>query len=232
MDVRISDTGEILVRGGNVFTGYYDDPEASAQALRDGWLHTGDAGHIEDDGQLVVLGRVSEVVHTRGGARFIPTFIENQLKFSPYIKDVCVLGDGRDWLAALVAIDWQAVGQWAQERGVAYTSFAELSQHSGVYDLIAGLVSAVNRRLPETTQIRRFVNLHKEFDPDDGEVTRTRKLRRGVIAEHYRDIIDAVYAGRDAVESQAQITYESGASGVLERRLAIRDVARAPGAVP
>ncbi len=227
MEVHISDTGEILVRGGNVFEGYYDDPAATAQALQGGWLHTGDAGHLEDDGQLVVLGRVSEVVHTQSGARFIPTFIENQLKFSPYVKDVCVLGDARDWLAALVAIDWEAVGHWAQECGVAYTSFADLSQQSGVYDLIAGLMSAVNAKLPEATQIRRFVNLHKEFDPDDGEVTRTRKLRRGVIADHYRDIIDAIYAGRDAVQSQARITYETGESGVLERQLAIRDVPRA-----
>ncbi|MCC6611012.1 MAG: AMP-binding protein [Burkholderiales bacterium] len=224
MEIRISDSGEILVRGGNVFDGYFNDPEASAETLRDGWLHTGDAGHIEDDGQLVVLGRVSEIVHTRAGARFIPTFIENQLKFSPYVKDVCVLGDGREHLAALVAIDWEAAGHWAQERGIAYTSFADLSQQPRVYDLIEGLMAAVNGKLPEATQIRRFVNLHKEFDPDDGEVTRTRKLRRGVIAEHYRDIIDAIYAGRDAVESQAQITYETGESGVLKRHLAIRDV--------
>lgn len=227
MQVRISDSGEILVRGGNVFDGYFDDDAASAEALQDGWLHTGDAGHLEDDGQLVVLGRVSEVVYTTGGARFIPTFIENQLKFSPYIKDVCVLGDGRDWLAALVAIDWDAVGHWAQERGVAYTSFADLSQQPPVYQLIAGLMRTVNAKLPAPTQIRRFVNLHKEFDPDDGEVTRTRKLRRGVIAEHYGEIIDAIYDGRQSIEARAQITYETGESGELRRELAICDVGAA-----
>lgn len=234
MELRISDSGEILVRGGNVFDGYFDDPAASAEALQDGWLHTGDAGHLEADGQLVVLGRVSEVVHTRTGQRFIPTFIENQLKFSPYVKDVCVLGAGRDWLAALVAIDWDAVGHWAQEQGVAYTSFADLSQQPRVYDLIAALITGVNARLPEGTRIRRFVNLHKEFDPDDGEVTRTRKLRRSVIDEHYRDIIDAVYAGAASVQAQAQIVYETGESGVLSRELAIRAVdapaTRAPAA--
>jgi len=171
-----------------------------------------------------VLGRVSEVVYTNARQRFIPTFIENQLKFSPYIKDVCVLGDGRDYLAAMVAIDWDAVGHWAQEHGVAYTSFAELSQQTGVYDLMAQLFASVNAKLPEGTRIRRFVNLHKEFDPDDGEVTRTRKLRRGVIAEHYADIIEAIYAGKDEVESIAQITYETGESGVLKRHLKIRDV--------
>ncbi|MFD2377985.1 AMP-dependent synthetase/ligase [Ottowia pentelensis] len=228
IEIKISDSGEILVRGGNVFDGYFDDLAATAEALQDGWLHTGDAGYLEDDGQLVVLGRVSEVVYTSARQRFIPTFIENQLKFSPYIKDICVLGDGREHLAALVAIDWEAVGHWAQEHGVAYTSFSDLSQQPGVYDLMAELFATVNARLPEGTRIRRFVNLHKEFDPDDGEVTRTRKLRRGVIAEHYADIIEAIYAGRDRIESVAQITYETGESGVLRRLLAIRDVPAAP----
>ncbi len=223
VEVRVDDSGEILVRGGNVFDGYYQNPEETAKVLQDGWLHTGDAGHIEDDGQLVVLGRVSEIVHTAGGERFIPTYIENHLKFSHYIKDVCVIGAGREYLSALVAIDWDAVGHWAQERGVAYTSFAELSQKSEVYDLIGSVIGHVNTLLPENVRIRRYVNLHKEFDPDDGEVTRTRKLRRGVIEDHYRDIIDAVYAGRDAVDSEAQITYETGASGVLKRHLVIRD---------
>jgi len=224
IDLKISDSGEILVRGGNVFDGYFDDDAATAESLQEGWLHTGDAGYLEDDGQLVVLGRVSEVVYTNARQRFIPTFIENQLKFSHYIKDVCVLGDGRDYLAAMVAIDWDAVGHWAQEHGVAYTSFAELSQQTGVYDLMAQLFASVNAKLPEGTRIRRFVNLHKEFDPDDGEVTRTRKLRRGVIAEHYADIIEAIYAGKDEGESIAQITYETGESGVLKRHLKIRDV--------
>ncbi|MER1967459.1 AMP-binding protein [Castellaniella sp. GW247-6E4] len=224
MELRISEAGEILVRGGNVFDGYYRNPDATAEVLRDGWLHTGDAGHVEDDGQLVVLGRVSEVVHTRGGERFIPTYIENHLKFSQYVKDVCVIGAGREHLSALVAIDWDAVGHWAQENGVAYTSFADLSQKPQIYDLIESVITHVNTTLPDAVRIRRFVNLHKEFDPDDGEVTRTRKLRRGVIDEHYRDIIDAVYEGRDAIDSEAQITYETGASGVLKRHLAIRDV--------
>jgi long-chain acyl-CoA synthetase len=227
VEVRISDDGEILVRGGNVFDGYYNDAQATAQALRDGWLHTGDAGYLEEDGQLVVLGRVSEVVHTRTKERFIPTYIENRLKFSQYIKDACVLGAGRDWLAALVVIDWEAVGHWAQERGIPYTSFADLSQQPPVCDLVGGVVADVNAKLPEGTRIRRFVNLHKEFDPDDGEVTRTRKLRRNVIDDHYGAIIEAIYDGRDAIEFEARITYETGASGVLKRVLAIRDVAPA-----
>lgn len=224
VEIRISDDGEILVRGDNVFDGYYNRPDATAESLQDGWLYTGDAGHIEDDGQLVVLGRVSEVVYTSQGERFIPTYIENQVKFSQYIKDICVLGEGRDYLTALAAIDISAVGHWAQENGVTYTSFAELSQKPEVLDLIGDLIRHTNAKLPEGLQIRRFVNLHKEFDPDDGEVTRTRKLRRGVIADHYGAIIDALYAGEDSIDFKAEITYETGESGTLERYLAIRDV--------
>lgn len=224
VEIRISDDGEILVRGDNVFDGYYDNAAATADTLQDGWLYTGDAGHFEDDGQLVVLGRVSEVVYTRAGERFIPTFIENQLKFSQYIKDVCILGDGRDFLAALVAIDISAVGHWAQEHGIAYTSFAELSQQPAVLDMIQQLLGHTNGKLPAALHIRRFVNLHKEFDPDDGEVTRTRKLRRGVIAEHYAPIIEAIYGGDDNIVFTADITYETGETGTLERQLHIRDV--------
>lgn len=226
VEIRLSDEGEILMRADNVFDGYYKKPEATAETLRDGWLHTGDAGYLEDDGQIVVLGRVSEVVYTAAGERFIPTYIENRLKFSQYIKDVCVLGKDRDHLAALVAIDISAVGHWAEENGVPYTSFADLSQKPEVYRLINGVIAHVNEVLPEGLQIRRFVNLHKEFDPDDGEVTRTRKLRRNVIDENYAPIIDALYSGADSVEYEARITYETGESGVLKRHLTVADVAK------
>ena len=224
VEMRISDEGEILMRAENVFDGYYRKPESTAETLRDGWLHTGDAGYMEEDGQVVVLGRVSEVVHTAGGERFIPTYVENRLKFSQYIKDVCILGADRDHLAALVAIDISAVGHWAEENGVPYTSFADLSQKPEVYEVVRGVIAHVNGVLPEGLQIRRFVNLHKEFDPDDGEVTRTRKLRRNVIDENYKPIIDAIYDGRDSVEYEARITYETGESGVLRRHLAVADV--------
>lgn len=224
VEIRIDENGEILMRGDNVFDGYYQKPEDTAEALRDGWLHTGDAGYLEDDGQLVVLGRVSEVVYTRQRERFIPTYIENRLQFSHYIRDACVLGRDRDYLAAIICIDLQAVGHWAQENGVPYASYAELSQRPEVYDLIQGLVAHTNTILPEGLRIRRFLNLHKEFDANDGEVTRTRKLRRNVIDENYRAIIDAIYDGRDAIEFEAQITYETGETGVLKRELGIRDL--------
>ena len=221
IEVRIDESGEILIRADNVFDGYFEDEEATAQALRDGWLHTGDAGQFEEDGALVVLGRVSEIVRTASGQRYIPTYIENRLKFSQFIKDACIIGAGRPFIGAIICIDFEAVGQWAQENGVPYTSYADLSQKPEVYGLIRGVVQEVNVRLPSGLAISRFVNLHKEFDPDDGEVTRTRKLRRELIDERYADIITAVYEGRNEVDYEARITYETGQTGVIARRLAI-----------
>ncbi|WP_090249959.1 AMP-dependent synthetase/ligase [Ectothiorhodospira marina] len=224
VDLKINKDGEILVRANNIFDGYFNNPDATQETLQDGWMHTGDAGYLEEDGQLVVLGRVSEVVYTEAGDRFIPTYVENRLKFSQYIKDACILGRERAFLAALIVIDMEAVGHWAEEHGVAYTSFSDLSQKAEVYDLINGEVVHVNTVLPEGLQIRRFVNLHKEFDPDDGEVTRTRKLKRKVIDQHYSPIIDALYDGRRAIEYEARISYETGASGMLKRHLTVHDV--------
>ncbi|HEX7440631.1 MAG TPA: AMP-binding protein [Caldimonas sp.] len=224
VDVRISDAGEILVRSGSVFGGYFKLPEASHEALADGWLRTGDAGYVEADGHLVVLGRLSEVVHTAQGERYIPNYIENRLKFSPYIKDVAVLGSGRDTLAAIVCIDKEPVGHWAEVRGISYMSYADLSQRPEVLELVGAAVRRVNATLPEGLKLRRFVSLHKEFDPDDGEITRTRKLRRNVVEERYRPIIEALYDGRSEVAMKAQITYESGALGVIERTLRIQEV--------
>lgn len=224
VDIRISDDGEILMRGDNVFDGYYEQPEETAKALNDGWLHTGDAGYLEPDGQLVVLGRVSEVVYTRQQERFIPTYIENRLQFSHYIRDACVLGRDRDILTAIVCIDFEAVGHWAQENNVSYSSYAELSQQEPVLDLIKTLITHTNQILPAPLQIRRFVNLHKEFDANDGEVTRTRKLRRNVINDNYKTIIDALYADNNQINVEAQIVYETGEVGVLKRELTIIDV--------
>jgi long-chain acyl-CoA synthetase len=221
VELRISDDGEILVRSESVFDGYYGDPEASAKTLVDGWLRTGDAGYLEADGQLVVLGRVAEVVRTGAGERFIPGFIENRLKFSQYIRDAAVVGAGRSFIAAIICIDIDAVGHWAQSHAVSYTSYADLSQKAEVRDLIAGVVRHVNELQPPPLRIRRFVNLHKEFDPDDGEVTRTRKLRRNVIDERYAEVIAALYDGRDSIDFQVRVAYETGAVGSLRRDLAL-----------
>jgi long-chain acyl-CoA synthetase len=224
VEVKISDSGEILIRSGSVFAGYFQNEAATADALRDGWLHTGDAGYLEPDGQLVVLGRVSEVVHTAKGERYIPNYIENRLKFSPFIKDVAVLGKGRDTLAAIVCIDKETVGHWAELRGISYISYADLSQKPEVMELVADAIRHVNAKLPEAQRLRHIVSLHKEFDADDGEITRTRKLRRNVVEERYAPIIEAIYGGRQSVAMKAQIVYESGEVGVTERLLAVKEI--------
>ncbi|MGZ5158314.1 MAG: AMP-dependent synthetase/ligase, partial [Caldimonas sp.] len=169
-----------------------------------------------------VLGRLSEVVHTAQGERYIPNYIENRLKFSPWIKDVAVLGKGRPTLGAIVCIDKEPVGHWAELRGISYMSYADLSQKPEVIDLVAQAVARVNATLPEGLKLRHFVSLHKEFDADDGEITRTRKLRRNVVEERYAPIVEAIYAGKKSVAMKAQIVYETGEVGVTERVLSVR----------
>lgn len=220
----VDPTGEILIRSASVFEGYADNPAATAEALVDGWLRTGDAGYVEPDGNLVVLGRVSELVETAQGIRFIPNYIENRIKFSPYIRNVAVLGAGRDRLTAIVCIDLDATGHWAQQRSISYASYAELSQRPEVADLVEAAIAHVNETQPEALRVRRFVNLHKDFDPDDGEITRTRKLRRKVIETHYAALVEALYAEATQVEFDAPITYEDGRKGTLRRTLTIREV--------
>ena len=224
VEVKISDSGEILIRSGSVFSGYHQNEKATAETLTDGWLHTGDAGYLEPDGQLVVLGRVSEVVYTAKNERYIPNYIENRLKFSPFVKDVAVLGKGRDTLAAIVCIDKEPVGHWAEVRGISYISYADLSQKPEVIELLTQAVRHVNETLPEGLKLRHFVSLHKEFDADDGEITRTRKLRRNVVEERYAPIIEAIYGGQKQVTMRAQITYETGEIGVTERLLTVKEV--------
>ncbi len=224
IEVKLTEEGEICIRGENVFTGYFENPEATAQAIRDGWLYTGDAGFFEDDGHLIVLGRIGEVVYTAAGERYVPNFIENQLKFDAFIKDAAVIGSGRDLLTAMICIDMEAAGHWAEVRGIPYTSYADLSQKAEVQRLIQKGIGKVNEMLSPGLRIQRFVNLHKEFDPDDGELTRTRKLRRKVIEERYQPVITALYSGLDIVDFEAQITYDSGDTGIIKRTLVIREV--------
>jgi long-chain acyl-CoA synthetase len=223
VDLRISEGGEILVRSDSVFSGYFKQDEATRESLEGGWLHSGDAGYLEPDGHLVVLGRLSDVVHTAKGERYIPNYIENRLKFSPYVKDAAVLGSGRDALSAIICIDKEAVGLWAELRGISYISYADLSQKPQVIALIATAVKHVNSVLPDGLQIRKFVCLHKEFDADDGEITRTRKIRRNVVEERYKPIIDAIYDNQDKVLMKAKVSYESGEVGVIERTLSVQE---------
>jgi long-chain acyl-CoA synthetase len=226
-EIRISADGEILSRSPCVFKGYYKMPEETARTLNDGWLHSGDIGFLDGDGHLVVFDRRKDVMTLADGSRFSPQFIETRLKFSPYIKDAWVIGHGRDAVAAIICIDAGVVGKWAEERHIPYTSYPELSQKGEVRDLVAQSVSRVNQGLPAPARIRRFVNLHKEFDADDEELTRTRKLRRAFLEERYRDIVAGLYSGSQAIELDTTITYEDGRVSRSKTTLRVVD---APGA--
>jgi long-chain acyl-CoA synthetase len=222
MDVRIGDDGEILIAGPSVFQGYYKDPEATSVALeidKNGkrWFHTGDAGHIDENQHLIYLDRLEEMIPLSSGEQFSPQFIEGQLKFSPYIRDVMTLGAADlPFVTALINIDFENVGRWAERQGIAYTTFVDLSQKSEVYSLIRQDVERVNRTLVEAAAVRRFVLMHKEFDADEAELTRTRKLRRRTLHEHYEEIIDAMYSDSAEVRVKAAVRYRDGREGVIE----------------
>jgi long-chain acyl-CoA synthetase len=222
MDVRIGDDGEILIAGPSVFQGYYKDPEATSVALeidKNGkrWFHTGDAGHIDENQHLIYLDRLEEMIPLSSGEQFSPQFIEGQLKFSPYIRDVMTVGAADlPYVTALINIDFENVGRWAERQGIAYTTFVDLSQKSEVYSLIRRDVERVNRTLVETAAVRRFVLMHKEFDADEAELTRTRKLRRRTLHEHYEEIIEAMYSDDAEVRVKAAVRYRDGREGVIE----------------
>ncbi len=220
VELRISDEGEVLYRSPGVFQGYYKNPEATAQTLQDGWFRSGDAGFIDQEGHLKIIDRARDVGHLADGTLFAPKYLENKLKFSPYVKEAVCIGQDRPWVAALINIDLTAVGNWAERRGIAYTSYTDLSQKPEVYDLIHQEVGRVNRSLQgdavlRGAQIRRFLILHKELDPDDEEITRTRKVRRRFIAEKYAALIEALYSDRDRIQVEAQVTYEDGRTGTV-----------------
>ena len=232
-EVRISPEGEILSRSPSVFQGYYKNPEATAEALRDGWLHSGDRGFIDEDGHLVVFDRSKDVMILRDGRPFSPQYIETRLKFSPYIKDAWVIGHELPYVTAVICIDYNVVGKWAEARRIPYTSYQELSQKPEVYDLVASQVRQVNRSLPEPARIVRFVNLFKEFDADDQELTRTRKLRRAFLMQRYRPIVQALYdpSARE-VHFETTITYEDGSVNHVRADLRIVDLEPVPVAIP
>lgn len=217
IDVKIAENGEILVKGPTVFQGYYKDPEATAKALVDGWFHTGDAGYLRDDEHLIYLDRVKDLLELVGGQKYSPQYIEGRLKFSPYIKDAMAIG-GRDraFVTAIINIDFENVGRWAEKRRIPYTTYVDLSQKTEVHDLIRADVERVNATLPEPARLRKFVLLHKEFDPDEAELTRTRKLRRNVMEDRYGEMIRAMYEGGQEVRVQAEVRYRDGRTGVVQ----------------
>jgi long-chain acyl-CoA synthetase len=223
-EIRISGTGEILSRSPAVFLGYYKNEEETAKTLADGWLHSGDAGYFNEAGHLVVIDRVKDVMHLNDGTRFSPQFIENKLKFSPYIKECVCLGDRRDFLAAMVCIDYPNVGKWAEGKRVSYTTYTDLAGKPEVVELLAGEVEKVNATLPETTRIRRFVLLYKELDADDDELTRTRKVRRGFVGERYAHVIGGMYAGDPEIPVDAVIKYQDGKTSRIRTTLPVREL--------
>jgi long-chain acyl-CoA synthetase len=230
IEIRIAEDGEIQITGPNVFQGYYKDAEATAKAIaldEDGrrWFRTGDAGYIDPDGHIIYLDRVKDMVTLANGERFSPQFIEGRLKFSPYIRDVMAVGgQDREFVTALIIIGFENVGNWAEKQGISYTTFLDLSQKPEVYALIARSVREVNASLPPAARVRRFVLMHKEFDADEAEMTRSRKLRRGFLAQRYASIVEAMYQGADHVRVQAPVRYQDGREGFIETELTIMTV--------
>jgi len=225
-EVRINERGEILSRSPAVFRGYYKNEEATRATLTDGWLHSGDAGYLED-GQLVVIDRIKDVLRLRDGTQFSPQFIENRLKFSPYVKEAVVIGQDRPYLSALVCIDQGIVGKWAEREKISYTTYTDLSAKSRVYDLLQKEIDEVNKTLPAAAKIRKFVLLYKELDADDEELTRTRKVRRSFVEERYKSIIAALYGDERKIAVDTTIRYQDGRTARIQANLAVREMGAA-----
>jgi long-chain acyl-CoA synthetase len=228
VELKISDTGEILSRGPSVFLGYYKNEAATAETLRDGWLHSGDAGLLDEDGHLIMIDRMDDVMLLSDGSKFSPQLIENKLKFSPYITEAVVVGQDRPFVAAMINMDLANVGKWAENRQLAFTTFTDLSQREEVYDLIAAEVAKTNAGLPKVARVARFVMLYKELDADDEELTRTRKVRRRFVAQRYEALIEALYGEQDSVEIEADVQYQDGKSFVMKTRVRVKDVPEPP----
>ena len=229
-DLQVADDGEILMQSPAVFQGYYRNEEATAGALGGGWLHTGDAGYLEDDGHLVVIDRLADVMKAEDGTLFSPAFVENKLKFSPYVEEAVVFGgDDREYVTAMISIDMETVGAWAERNHVTYTTYTDLAQKPRVYELVAAAVTRANDDLPEGIGVRRFVLLHKQLDADDEELTRTRKVRRGTINARYGEIIAALYSDADEVTIRSVVTYQDGSKA--ERDIPLR-IAELDGSAP
>ena len=235
VEIKIADSGEVLYRSPGVFLGYYRQEEATrATKTEDGWVRTGDAGFFDKAGNLKILDRAKDVGRLANGALFPPKYIENKLKFFPDIKEVVVFGDGRDMVCAFINIDIVSIGSWAERNNVSYGSYQELTAHPEVRRIITAHVDQVNRDLAReptmsACQIRRFLILHKELDADDGELTRTQKVRRGAISERYGELIDALYGGAREIFARTEVTFEDGRKGMIAATVKIHDMKPYPG---
>ncbi len=224
-EIRIDENGEILMRSPAVMEGYFRNEEATAESLTsDSWLHSGDAGYFDDDGHLIVIDRAKDVMTLHDGTKFSPQFIENKLKFSPYIKEAVVFGGDWPFVSAMINIDFANVGKWAENNQIAYTTYTDLAQKTQVYDIIRRHVEQANADLPPAARIRRFLLLHKELDADDAELTRTRKVRRKLVAQRYDEIISALYSQSPFLDVQTTITYQDGRTANLQTRLRIESM--------
>ncbi|HBC3860714.1 long-chain fatty acid--CoA ligase [Vibrio parahaemolyticus] len=213
--------GEIIAKSTGMFTGYLNNQVAYDEDVQDGWMHTGDAGYFKDTGHLVVIDRLKDMSETSHGDRYSPQFIENKLKFSPFIAEAVVVGKGRPWLSAIICIRYAIVAKWAEQKGIAFTNYTNLSAQPEVYKAIREEVLKVNESLPDAQKISKFILLYKELDADDGELTRTRKVRRGVVAEKYGDIIETIYSAAPNVDVDTVITYQDGTKTRIQTSLVI-----------
>jgi long-chain acyl-CoA synthetase len=229
VDADESGVGEIATRHPGLFKGYFGNEAATRASLAEGgWLRTGDAGFVDAKGRLTVIDRVGDIARTSTGIRFSPQFVENKLKFSPFIGECVVLGNGRSFLAAILCIRYSMVAKWAEGCRIGFTTYQNLAAHPLVGELLAEEVAKVNASLPEAQRIQRFLLLYKELDPDDGELTRTRKVRRNVVDERYAGLIEAIYRGQPQVHVQTEVTFEDGRKGRIEADLPIRDTDARP----
>ena len=223
-EVSITEEGEIITKSPSVFLGYYKNPEATEKTLKDGWLYSGDKGFIDEDGHLVVFDRTKDVMTLQDGKPFAPQYLETRLKFSPYVKDSWVIGDNKDYITAVICIDYSVVGNWADTKKLAYTSYPELAQKQEVYDLVEEQIRKANKDLPVLAKVIKFINLYKELDADDDELTRTRKLRRAFVEKRYQEIVSALYSDADVVHIDTTIKYEDGRKVHIKNDLQIRKV--------
>jgi long-chain acyl-CoA synthetase len=228
IEVKIAERGEVLVKSAGVFRGYLKNDEATREVIdAEGWFHTGDAGFIDPRGHLVIIDRAKDVGSLVDGTPFAPQFVENKLKFSPFIREAVAFGDQRPFVTAMIAIDMNTVGNWAERRSIAYTSYMDLSGKPEVRALIGEEIRKCNETLPEAGKVRRFLLLTKDLEADDAEMTRTRKVRRRFVAEKYAAVIDAFYGGRDEVELATNITYEDGRQAIIQSRVRLENVEEA-----
>ncbi|HIE16838.1 MAG TPA: long-chain fatty acid--CoA ligase [Dehalococcoidia bacterium] len=225
VEVRLTNEGELLVRSECIFNQYFKDPDKTRATLVNGWCRTGDAVHINENGHLIFLDRLEHMGELASGIKYAPQYIEGRLRFSPYIKDAMVVGGkDREFVGAIVNIDFAMVGKWAERNHIPYTTFVDLSQKEEVADLVRKDLLRVNSYLPEAARVKKFVLLHKEFDPDEAELTRTRKLRREFMEQRYQDLIDAIYSGEDVVMVEAPVTYRDGRKGIVATAVRVRTI--------